>query len=154
MSGSRQSSRQGGFTLVEILAALAVFGVLVAIGGYNFWGLIDVGKTREAILEINELQTLVDDFTMTRGSLPTSLADVGKAGAADPWDNAYVYQPIAGASPGTVRRDKNLKPINTSYDLYSIGKDGVSSANLNAAQSRDDIVRANDGAFVGLGQDY
>jgi general secretion pathway protein G len=53
-----------------------------------------------------------------------------------------------------VRRDKNLVPINTDFDLYSVGKDGVTVSPLTAAQSRDDVVRANDGTFIGLGEDY
>jgi general secretion pathway protein G len=35
-----------------------------------------------------------------------------------------------------------------------MGKDGQSSSPLTAKPSRDDIVRANDGRFVGLASDY
>lgn len=45
-------------------------------------------------------------------------------------------------------------PINSDYDLYSKGKDGKSQKPLTAAASRDDIVRAGNGAFVGLASDY
>jgi len=38
--------------------------------------------------------------------------------------------------------------------LYSRGKDGDSSGPLSAKASRDDIVRANNGGFIGLGEDY
>ncbi len=33
-------------------------------------------------------------------------------------------------------------------------RDGQSSSPLNAAASRDDIVRANNGAYVGAAEDY
>jgi len=45
-------------------------------------------------------------------------------------------------------------PINTDFDLYSMGPDGRSAPPLTAKHSRDDIVRANDGAFIGLASDY
>jgi general secretion pathway protein G len=45
-------------------------------------------------------------------------------------------------------------PINSDYDLYSVGKDGVSSGPLTAGPSRDDVIRANDGGFFGLARDY
>jgi general secretion pathway protein G len=35
-----------------------------------------------------------------------------------------------------------------------MGKDGASVSPLTARASRDDIVRANNGAFVGLASDY
>jgi general secretion pathway protein G len=45
-------------------------------------------------------------------------------------------------------------PLNSNYDLYSVGRDGVSSPPMNAQNSRDDVVRANDGGFVGLAVNY
>jgi general secretion pathway protein G len=59
-----------------------------------------------------------------------------------------------GANPGQMRKDKNMVPINTDFDLYSMGKDGESVLPLTAKKSQDDIVRASNGAFVGLGSDY
>jgi general secretion pathway protein G len=52
------------------------------------------------------------------------------------------------------RTDKNLVPLNSDYDLYSMGKDGESQIPLTVKISHDDIIRANDGAFVGLAIDY
>jgi general secretion pathway protein G len=55
---------------------------------------------------------------------------------------------------GKVRKDRFLVPINSTYDLYSMGADGRSVGPLTAAMSRDDIIRANDGAYVGLAEGY
>ena len=44
--------------------------------------------------------------------------------------------------------------MNSDFDLYSVGNDGDSESPLSAKASRDDIVRANNGAFIGLGEDY
>jgi len=61
---------------------------------------------------------------------------------------------LSGARRGDVRRDKNLVPINTDFDLYSVGKDGDTATALTARQSRDDIVRANNGGYIGRAEDY
>lgn len=55
---------------------------------------------------------------------------------------------------GQARKDHSLVPINSDFDLFSKGRDGRSTGPLTAAASQDDIVRASDGAFVGLGRDY
>ncbi len=72
----------------------------------------------------------------------------------DPWGNGYRYLNHATASNGAYRKDKNIVPINADYDLYSMGKDGATAAPLTAAPSRDDIVRANNGRFVGRASVY
>jgi general secretion pathway protein G len=48
-----------------------------------------------------------------------------------------------------MRKDRFLVPINSDFDLYSMGKDGESVPPLTAQKSRDDIIRANDGAYIG-----
>jgi general secretion pathway protein G len=75
----------------------------------------------------------------------------------DPWGNPYQYLKIEGAPKsviGSARKDRFLVPLNSTYDLYSKGPDGASKPPLNAAVSRDDILRANDGQYVGLAAGY
>jgi general secretion pathway protein G len=56
---------------------------------------------------------------------------------------------VAGA-----RKDKNLHPLNSDFDLYSKGRDRDSKLPLTAEASRDDIIRANNGGFIGLAKNY
>jgi general secretion pathway protein G len=56
--------------------------------------------------------------------------------------------------PGQARKDRSLVPINSDFDLFSMGRDGQSQPPLTAGPSRDDIVRGNDGGFVGRAADY
>ncbi len=58
------------------------------------------------------------------------------------------------ASKGKPRKDRFLHPINSDYDLYSMGKDGESVEPLTAKKSHDDVIRANDGSFVGLSVEF
>jgi general secretion pathway protein G len=59
-----------------------------------------------------------------------------------------------GNPPVQPRKDRFLVPINSDFDLYSMGKDRETVAPLTAKKSHDDIVRANDGAFVGLASEF
>lgn len=59
-----------------------------------------------------------------------------------------------GSIMGEVRKDRFQVPINSDFDLYSSGPDGQSRGPLSAPVSRDDILRANDGAFYGVAEDF
>jgi general secretion pathway protein G len=59
-----------------------------------------------------------------------------------------------GSAAGQARKDRFLVPINTDFDLYSVGRDGESVASLAAVKSRDDVVRAANGAFIGLASKF
>ena len=149
-------SNQQGMTLLELMFAVLVLGVLTtaAVGGYQRY--VARAQTARAIADIGEIQLAVDKFELNNGgALPLSLADVGFGGQLDPWGNAYQYLNFANImGVGDVRKDRNLVPINTDFDLYSVGPDGASQPPLTAASSRDDIVRANDGRFIGKAEDY
>ena len=78
-------------------------------------------------------------------------------------DNPSDSRPTADDNPsdsvnagvlGQMRRDHFLVPVNTDFDLYSLGKDGLSRSPFTAAASQDDIVRANNGLYVGLVSEY
>ena len=92
------------------------------------------------------------------GRLPTDLTEIGEPNATDPWGRPYEYTLIFGLDKteieGKLRKDRFLIPLNTDFDLYSIGKDGMSAAPLTAEESWDDIVRANNGGYIGLGHKY
>ena len=55
---------------------------------------------------------------------------------------------------GQARKDRFLVPLNSDYDLYSMGPDGKSSSPITAKPSQDDIIRAADGSYVGPAIDF
>ncbi len=143
-----------GFTVLELTFVLLIIGILTAIAIPSHRGYQDKAIILKAIGEIRELEGHLDTFRAEFGAYPNSLADVGEAGRLDPWGNPYEYLNIAQGGKQGARKDKSLVPINSTYDLYSKGGDGDSKKSLVPKVSHDDIVRANDGAFVGLAQDY
>lgn len=85
---------------------------------------------------------------------PVSLAAIDRAVLLDPWGSPFVYRVSPGSGGGGARKDKFLVPLNTDYDLYSRGQDGESAGPLTASESKDDVIRALDGRYVGLASDF
>lgn len=54
----------------------------------------------------------------------------------------------------TRRRDRYLFPLNTDYDLFSLGPNGLTSVSLGEGLSQDDVIRANNGGFFGTASEY
>jgi general secretion pathway protein G len=143
------------FTVIEIALITIVVALTYMTISPAMIKMIDVGKTTTANTEITDLQTDIDDFFKDNGRYPDSLEEVFGEIPLDAWGNPYQYLNHAKAKgKGKLRKDKNLVPINSDYDLYSMGPDGKSASALTAAISQDDIVRGRNGLFVGLASDY
>lgn len=150
-----RSSR--GFTILELMIGVVIVGILVALAIPSHRGFLDKADLRIAIADIRELEGLIDLYRAEYGVYPSNLADVNQAGRLDPWGNAYEYFNVAGAGPGVAgraRKDRNLVPINSTYDLYSKGPDGDSQKSLRPKVSWDDVIRGRDGGYVGLASEY
>ena len=139
----------GGFTMVELLIVIAIVATLVCIAVPVLSSHIDNARNARAMVEIRCLEKDIAAYA-EKGEYPDSLSDVGR-NPPDPWGNAYVYLKIAGgdAPIGAMRKDRFLIPVNSDYDLYSMGADGNTGAPFTAAASRDDLVRASNGGFIG-----
>ena len=156
--------RATGLTMIEMLIVMAIVGTLLAIALPMLQSAVDRARIARAIGDIGALQTDIASFEAGGTGLPETLADVGRITLTDPWGNLYQYLNFhieegsggqgKGPPPQGARKDRFLVPINSTYDLYSVGKDGKTVAALTAKASRDDIVRANDGAFIGLAVKY
>lgn len=142
-----------GFTLFELMLVVALLGILAAVAVPTYQGTVERTRVNRAIADIASLSVKLDRFELNSGDLPDTLAEAGIDETTDPWGREYAYLNLATA-PGDARKNGALHPINTDYDLYSVGPDGTSKKPLTAAESRDDIVRANDGAFIGKAEDY
>ena len=55
---------------------------------------------------------------------------------------------------GAPRQGQFLNDLNQDFDIYSLGPDGVTTQVITDAEGLDDIVRATDGGWVGIGGDF
>ena len=147
-----------GFTAIEVMLALAVAAILAAIAVPTLVSYRHSAKISATINEIKLIESAIIDYVFSNQEYPDSMVDIGKDQMTDPWGNPYRYVRIDGNTDpglnGIRRRDKNANPVNSDYDLYSMGPDGLTSAQFTAQRARDDIVRANDGAYYGLAEDH
>lgn len=147
--------RRRGFTLIELMIVTVIVGILAALAIPNYARVRERALVARAVGDVRALQFDIQDYQLRNGgALPNTLADIGRGSFPDPWGRAYQYLPIAGKGKGGFRKDRFLVPINSDYDLYSMGADGASQGPLSARASQDDIIRANDGGFVGLAKDF
>jgi general secretion pathway protein G len=141
-----------GFTLIEVMVCVCIIGVLAGIATPLYVGYRERARVVVAISDMKTIETAIFNFFATGGSLPDTLAQIGMNDLRDPWGNPYAYLRINGVEfkgVGGQRKDHFMVPVNTDFDLYSMGRDGASQSPFTAKASRDDIVRAYNGGFYG-----
>ena len=232
LARQRASARlrhSGGFTLIELMLAVAIAGILSSLAVPNYLDFIERARIARAIAELHMIADVIKGYAIPSGEYPDTLAQAGQNPWQDPWGNPYQYYridcgtnimvghlnapapptdrsdgwnipvdgdlslhrplasfamdrgnsqgllrlvkaapaapaPAAPPAPGApgppcggvggARKDRFLVPINSDFDLYSIGKDGQSVAPLTAQKSHDDVIRASDGGFYGLAKNF
>ena len=153
--GRRRISDDKAFTILELMVVMAMIATLAAMSIPVMGDAVEFAYVAQAIGDIHTLQTEITRYEVRLGSLPVSLVQAGLGDLQDPWGNPYQYlsfETVQGQ--GAQRKDKFQIPLNSTYDLYSMGKDGQSVSALTSQPSKDDVVRANDGAFIGLATQY
>ena len=146
-----------GFTIIELMIVLVIAVALALIAIPNYQAYVERARRATAIKDISQLSMAIERYHTKTGTFPASLNDLNIPLPMDPWGHAYQYLGIDVVPPpnvGAVRKDKNLNPLNSDYDLYSKGPDGLTQTQLTAGKARDDIVRAGNGGFIGLASDH
>jgi len=151
----RRQKHAHGFTVVELLIVIAILLTIASMAIPNLLAAIDMARVARAVSEIHTLEDAITDYLVINGQFPDTLADVGYGGYLDPWGNPYEYLNHATMKGnGKARKDRFLVPLNSDYDLYSVGKDGLSVSPITAKASQDDIIRASDGSYDGLASQF
>jgi general secretion pathway protein G len=154
---------EGGFTFIELVIAVLIVGIVSAIAIPSFQKYLQKNKEATAISEIATIAWKLKAIMMEDPTaLPPDLSTINVGVVLpliDPWGNPYQYLPLYGlteheAKQAGARKRQNEFPITTDFDLYSMGPDGETHQNLLNSKSRDDIVRADEGAFIGKASTY
>ncbi|RME38685.1 MAG: prepilin-type N-terminal cleavage/methylation domain-containing protein [Deltaproteobacteria bacterium] len=142
---------QSGFTLVELVMVVATLAVLLAIMIPSYQHFAERAKVGRAAADIRAIEKDLTSYFLDNDAYPASLAVINRDSLKDPWGNPYQY---AVAVPGAVRQDAFGNDLNSDYDLYSLGIDGVSAQDITDPASLDDVVRTGDGNWVGKAETY
>lgn len=154
----KMEEERRGFTLFELLIVLLIIGTLLSLIIPNVLSMVQRSKITSAKTDIASIGNRIDNFLLDNMRLPETLLELEGIRLTDPWGNPYQYLPILGKEKSEIsgkwRKDRFLVPLNSDFDLYSMGKDGRSVAPITAKASYDDIIRANNGNYVGLANKY
>lgn len=118
----------------------------------------DQQRVNIAINDLRVLDNKIQAYKSSNETYPSALTDIPALSLNDSsGQRLRVSEDRRGrhkVQGHNMRKDKNLVPINSDFDLYSKGADGKTVAPLTAPSSQDDVVRANDGRYFGLGANY
>ena len=133
---------QRGFTLIEIMVVVVIIGVLGAIVVPQFMSRPDQAKVTAANIDLQAIATALEMYRLDNFHYPSTqqgLAALSKPPSGmpaarnwnpqgylknlpvDPWGTPYQF-----LNPG-------VQSIDGSYDLYSLGSDGVAGGEGHAA---------------------
>jgi general secretion pathway protein G len=133
MKSLRRGKIIEGFTLIELMLVVIIIGTLVAMVMPRLTGRGEQARVAAAKADINaNIATALKLYELDNGNFPSTEeglnALLNKSASAanwngpylerkplDPWGREYKYK-----SPGEHRQ--------ADYDLYSLGKDGIESA--------------------------
>lgn len=128
----RTASARRGFTLIELLVTIAIIAVLAAVVAPSIFRNVGDAKTSAAKSQLELFAMALDAYRLDNDAYPSSeqglaalrtpptLGDpprnwrgpyLRRTVPLDPWGRSYVYVAPGRANP-------------TSYDLYSLGRDG------------------------------
>jgi len=132
---------------------VVLIGILGAVAYPSYANHVKKMRVQTAVNDMRMIEAAMERYFSDHYSYPATLNEV-RSGLLAPWGNPYQYLRMSDAKVGDVRKDRSLHPLNTDYDLYSMGADGRTTTALTAPMSQDDVIRASNGAFYGLASDY
>jgi len=137
---------KSGFTLIELLISLAIVGMLATMAINGFSAFKEKANVAVCAEEVRGLEKEIVAHATDRGTFPANLTEIGRQDLLDPWGRGYEYSLTLHRNSGVL--------MNTDFDLYSKGFNGSTADSIAAAESLDDIIRFDDGAFCNMAARY
>lgn len=124
MTTSYMRTSREGFTLIEILIAIAIVGILGALVAPNFLRYLDSSRVKATKLSLVGVQKAIDDYNMDTNRYPEKLRDLVKkpSGEIKGWDGPYLKKDEVPEDVwGEPFQYKPTPGGKKQYDLYSFG---------------------------------
>ncbi len=120
---------QPGFSIIELMVALLIIGIIVGMVGPRLVGFLGAGRKTSTLNTLKVVKQSIKQYKMTVGSYPEKLQDlVVKPEGVSGWDGPYVGDEDS-ANP-EVPKDSwgqdviyklNARGAKPPFDLYSQG---------------------------------
>jgi general secretion pathway protein G len=127
---TRLFQTRSGFTLIEIIVALAIVGIM-AVGGFTVFKYLDKAKVSKTKTELSTLRLAIEQYQTDTGAYPVTLQDLQTKPAdqkmAKRWEGPYVDKEVEDGWRHPFAYELKQKGSKPPYELYSWGKDGEGS---------------------------
>lgn len=128
--------KQDGFTLMEVLLAVVIIGVLAALIGPNIMKRIKQMNINATKATMASLQSAIREYKQEVGQFPKTLDDLIEkpSGKAEKfWDGPYLDKPQIPIDSWKNEYEYNIPPVRFKdykyYEIISFGDDGMESEN-------------------------
>ena len=78
--------RQAGFSLLELMVALAILAIVVAIGLPAYNSYVTTAEQGQLVSNMRTMQAFQEDFFLRNGAYAVNLADIAAIDAAIGWE--------------------------------------------------------------------
>jgi prepilin-type N-terminal cleavage/methylation domain-containing protein len=75
---SRHQQQESGFSLVELMVAIAIVGILASVAMPQYFNQVQKTRQNQAATTVSQVQTTIAAFVDEMGLLPTSWSDLDK----------------------------------------------------------------------------
>ncbi|MEQ1846529.1 MAG: prepilin-type N-terminal cleavage/methylation domain-containing protein, partial [Nitrospira sp.] len=107
LSSQPALKQTAGFTLIELMLAVSIVGVLASLAVPNYVDFIERARMAKTVAELHGLTKEIKGYALGAEQYPDSLADIGRSTMLDPWGTPYQYWRV------------NCDPV---YDIGSLAK--------------------------------
>jgi len=112
------------FTLIELLAVIAILGLIAAFAVPQVLKWVSGARSDSARIQIEALGASIDLYRLEVGSFPPTLeALVVKPSGQDRWDGPYIKKKVLPKDPWGNDYIYRYPGDNGDYDLMSLGAD-------------------------------
>jgi general secretion pathway protein G len=127
MRVSRRSSREAGFTLLELLVVLAIIALLVGVVAPRVIQYLGKAKTDTARTQLHNVMTALNLYRLDAGNYPAQAEGLGalitKPASAAIWTGPYLQNEKGLLDPWGEPFQYRLPGQHGEYDLFSYGAD-------------------------------
>jgi general secretion pathway protein G len=121
---SPSASNSRAFTLIELLAVIAILGLIAAFAVPQVLKWVSGARSDSARIQIDALGGSIDLYRLEVGSFPPTLeALVEKPPGVDKWNGPYLKKIVIPKDPWGNAYIYRYPGNNGSYDLLSLGAD-------------------------------
>lgn len=117
-----------GYSLLELLVALAILSLIIAIAAPRLIGYFEASKAKTAKIQIANLSTAMDLYYLSNGGYPTEQqglkALVEKPEGATAWDGPYLNKADGIIDPWGRPYVYKQPGEHGKFDIASLGADG------------------------------